>query len=411
MLKLVEGLKILFFIFTAIVSFLKIFLSLFYNSCFLITCAITFGFYFYVALKQKKLYGGLIEKPLPNFSKSFVIGLFFSSFLSFMFSFWYFPILQKETFSIVGATLFLSLINLRFLDVTYTIPLFTVINYFFKNNISVKYFFAKYLDFGFLNLNIFEINYNIWLLFALAIFLLKSFLIRFDFKSGNLPIVLKDKDKDYNGFSTTKLWPFPLLILTPEGLTFVPLISSFSYVIVSLPIERQRRLFSTLHLFIGILLFLLYFVVFNRDVLITSLLLLFSNGLILFLIFFFKNFKKPLYVSYSKGLKVLATLYNSPARVMGIKTGYIIERVNGVRIYDLFELEKVVKDAAFCKIEVLDENLNRHIMQKALYENDPANLGIIGAISHYKNYRFKNDINSGKVILTDGIEEDNLQKV
>lgn len=89
---------------------------------------------------------------------------------------------------------------------------------------------------------------------------------------------------------------------------------------------------------------------------------------------------EPLFVSNERGLKVFAVLPNSPAMAMGVKAGDVIQRLNGDRIYTHKDLEKAVKDAAFCKLEVLDEYLDRHMMQKVLYQDDPKHLGIVGAV-------------------------------
>lgn len=88
----------------------------------------------------------------------------------------------------------------------------------------------------------------------------------------------------------------------------------------------------------------------------------------------------PLFVSNHHGVKVLAVLPDSPAEAMGLKAGDVIQRFNGRRIRSMDELTRVAEKATHCKLAVLDENQNQHITQKALFEDDPADLGVIPAL-------------------------------
>lgn len=78
------------------------------------------------------------------------------------------------------------------------------------------------------------------------------------------------------------------------------------------------------------------------------------------------------------GVMVLGIIPQSPASLMGLKVGEIITKVNGIHVHDKIGFyEALLKNRAHCKLEVLDTNDQIRFAQRALYEGDHHELGIL----------------------------------
>ncbi|MFC0187401.1 PDZ domain-containing protein [Fictibacillus aquaticus] len=88
--------------------------------------------------------------------------------------------------------------------------------------------------------------------------------------------------------------------------------------------------------------------------------------------------KPSLFVRRNHGLIVLGVIPGTPADSMGLKTGEVIMKVNGVTMTpDSNFYQAVQKNAAFCKLEVLDEQGEIRFAQRSVYETDPHELGVL----------------------------------
>ncbi len=78
------------------------------------------------------------------------------------------------------------------------------------------------------------------------------------------------------------------------------------------------------------------------------------------------------------GVMVLGVIPQSPASLMGLKVGEIVTKVNGILVHDKIGFyEALLKNRAHCKLEVLDTNGQIRFAQRALYEGDHHELGIL----------------------------------
>ncbi len=78
------------------------------------------------------------------------------------------------------------------------------------------------------------------------------------------------------------------------------------------------------------------------------------------------------------GVMVLGIIPQSPASHMGLKVGEIVTKVNGIHVHDKNGFyEALLKNRAHCKLEVLDTNGQIRFAQRALYEGDHHELGIL----------------------------------
>jgi hypothetical protein len=83
------------------------------------------------------------------------------------------------------------------------------------------------------------------------------------------------------------------------------------------------------------------------------------------------------------GSIVLGVLPKSPAEAMGIKVGEVIVRVNGEDIAGEQDFYQALqKNRALCKLEVLDLNNEIRIVQRALYDGEHHELGILFVEDH-----------------------------
>lgn len=80
----------------------------------------------------------------------------------------------------------------------------------------------------------------------------------------------------------------------------------------------------------------------------------------------------------NKGIMVLDVIPGSPAHKMGLKTGEIIESCNGRKVNNKQDLYMaLLVNRAYCKLEVFDVNGEIRFLQRALYESDHHELGIL----------------------------------
>lgn len=87
----------------------------------------------------------------------------------------------------------------------------------------------------------------------------------------------------------------------------------------------------------------------------------------------------PFYFSKKNhGVMVLGIIPESPASHMDLQVGELITKVNGIHVQDKKDFyEALLKNRAHCKLEVLDVNGEIRFAQRALYEGDHHELGIL----------------------------------
>lgn len=79
-----------------------------------------------------------------------------------------------------------------------------------------------------------------------------------------------------------------------------------------------------------------------------------------------------------KGVMILGILPYTPAKKMDLKIGEIIYKVNGMDVNTESEFyEALQKNAAYCKLEVVDVNGQNRFAQASLYEGQHYGLGLI----------------------------------
>ncbi|MFJ8257688.1 PDZ domain-containing protein [Peribacillus asahii] len=97
--------------------------------------------------------------------------------------------------------------------------------------------------------------------------------------------------------------------------------------------------------------------------------------------------KRPFYFSQSaKGVKILGVIPHTPADKMGLEKGEIISKINGVVVKTEAQLYQALqKNRAHCKLEVIGNNGEMRLVQRALFEGEHYELGLLFVESQLKD--------------------------
>ncbi|WP_071460807.1 PDZ domain-containing protein [Bacillus massilinigeriensis] len=80
----------------------------------------------------------------------------------------------------------------------------------------------------------------------------------------------------------------------------------------------------------------------------------------------------------NNGIMILGIIPGSPAEKMGLTVGELVSKVNGIAVRDEEQLYEALQyNRAHCKLEVIDTNGQIRFAQRALFEGDHHELGIL----------------------------------
>lgn len=93
---------------------------------------------------------------------------------------------------------------------------------------------------------------------------------------------------------------------------------------------------------------------------------------------YFEQKGTPKYTDFHDGIRLLDVAFGSPAAEMGLRPGEKVVRVNGQPVANMTDFYAALqKSPAYCKLEVVDRWGEVRIAQRALYAEDPHQLGIV----------------------------------
>lgn len=88
--------------------------------------------------------------------------------------------------------------------------------------------------------------------------------------------------------------------------------------------------------------------------------------------------RPPLYAQDGRGIVVLAVLPRTPAAEMGLQAGERITKVNGARVNTKEQLHDALQlQSAFCRLEIVNREGHIKFAQRARYEGEHYQLGLI----------------------------------
>ncbi|MFC5528907.1 serine protease [Cohnella yongneupensis] len=231
----------------------------------------------------------------------------------------------------------------------------------------------------------------------------EGILVRLQSAKQAIPLFLEGKrGKPMGAFALSGAWPIPLLWLVPAsgsgiGLPWTPLFGMTDDIagwsILAFPVligfsdrtwtqwpEAKARTSGNLLMLYGILIAglaagaefwspLTVVAAIAAFVLHEALLLLSRRG---------EEGRSPIFGQDGSGVRVLAVLPGTPAQEMGFQSGEIIKKVNGAAVRTKEELHSAFgRQSAFSKLEVINREGHVRFVQRARYEGEHYQLGLI----------------------------------
>jgi len=181
-------------------------------------------------------------------------------------------------------------------------------------------------------------------------------------------------------------WPMFSVGGESYGLMAVPALVGYEHLVRGIaPKEASRTLGKTTFMLAGVVTALavgsIYVPVLS---LIAILIALLGRELSTFIIRFFDQQKNPFFTPRSDGLPVLAVIPGSAADKMGLCVGERIEKVNNRKVDNEDDFYHALqKNRAYCKLEIRDTRGEPRFAQRAMYEGDYYELGLIFVKDHH----------------------------
>lgn len=98
----------------------------------------------------------------------------------------------------------------------------------------------------------------------------------------------------------------------------------------------------------------------------------------------YESNRVPLYLHDNRGLRILGVIPGSPAEDLGIQTGEIISRVNGVKVLNKEQLHKALRlNSAYVKLEIVNTDGELKFLKRAVFSGEHHQLGILLAPDEY----------------------------
>ncbi|MFJ7728296.1 PDZ domain-containing protein [Neobacillus sp. NPDC097160] len=297
---------------------------------------------------------------------------------------------------IAGFTLLWSLTtNVRLMSPVYTVgaAFFTII-LLAENNWSIP-LFSKAFD------SISDKVYPSVVVVLGLLLIAEGILIFKNGSKGTSPKITKSKrGQSVGAHEVKRLWMLPLFLLIPGDALQLPFdwwpvfhlgANEYSLILVPFAIGFHQQIKGMLPneaielhgrrvIVLGVLISLLSIVGYwypLLSIVVAALAVIGRESLALITIM--KDDSLPFYFSKkNNGLMIIGIIPESPANKMGLKTGEIITKANGVLVRDEKSFyEALQKNRAHCKLEVLDTKGEIRFVQRALYEGDHHELGVL----------------------------------
>ena len=236
----------------------------------------------------------------------------------------------------------------------------------------------------------------------------EGFLILRNGKKGTSPKLIKSKRGQTVGVHEVKrLWVVPAFMLIPGSVLTLPFDwwpvftlgdNTYSLILVPfaiglhqqiqgmLPVEAVRQLGSRV-VGLGILITLIAAAGYWYPIAsIAAVALAIIGREALTLMQRIQEESRPFYFSKKNhGVMILGILPESPADKMALGVGELVTKVNGTNVRDEQTFyEALSRNRAHCKLEVLDTNGQIRFVQRALYEGDHHELGILFVLDEKK---------------------------
>ncbi|MET3939688.1 hypothetical protein ABIC22_002500 [Paenibacillus sp. PvP094] len=297
-----------------------------------------------------------------------------------------------------AATLILALFRIRYLCFAYAAGLLGVVQ--FGLNLASGWQPAGWL--GSVTEALRALDMPALLVLAALLHLGEAMLVRLQGVSMASPLLFEGKrGKLVGGYQLQHFWPIPMLILVPvtgsgAELAWSPLLNAGGgYMLMALPIllgfgevtqsmlPGQKVQISAKRLLLygtGLLVLSLLAAWWSPLMVVAALAAFIGHEILVWYSGFEEQHRSPVFVHPVHGLKVLGIIPDSPAAELGIEAGETLYKVNGVMVDSPEELHRALRmNPAFCKLEVRNHQGESKFMQRAIYEGEHHQLGVLMA--------------------------------
>lgn len=297
---------------------------------------------------------------------------------------------------IAAFTVLLSLTtNIRLMSPAYTVgaAFFTII-LIAEYNVSIPLFSKAFESIGD------KVFPSITVLMALLL-VAEGYLIYKNGSKGTSPKLVKSKrGQSVGAHEVRRFWMLPMFLLIPGDVLTLPFefwpvfhIGAESYSLILVPFaigfhqqiqgmlpKQSIQLTGRRVIILGVLTTILSVVGYWYPLvsIVVAALAIIGRETIS-LLQWLKDNNLPFYFSKkNNGLMIIGIIPGTPAEKMGLQVGELVSKANGVVVRDEQDLyEALQKNRAHCKLEVLDTNGEIRFVQRALYEGDHHELGIL----------------------------------
>lgn len=173
--------------------------------------------------------------------------------------------------------------------------------------------------------------------------IVESILILLDGSRDKLPILFEARNEIVGGFNMNRFWPIPFVVFMGDGLiqpiTLMAILSYGDYSISSYPRNKIIRTSLVLFLYSIILLYISKVI---ENPFIPPIFALLGHEYIILRNKRIEDKRYPIFTSPNKGVKVLEIMPSSIADKLGIKTGDILLKINGIEINEKRDLEDIM---------------------------------------------------------------------
>ncbi|UOQ45766.1 PDZ domain-containing protein [Halobacillus salinarum] len=174
-------------------------------------------------------------------------------------------------------------------------------------------------------------------------------------------------------------WPLLSINDSEFGLVVIPFLTGWEWIAKGqLPVTAAKRLGKqTLVLSLPVLILAISsFFVPALSLASVALALLGRESLYIF--YRLRDDHHPFFSTPSRGLRVLGVIPGSPGEKMGVKAGEVVIRVNALPVHSESQYyEALQKNGAFSKLEVIDQQGENRYVQRAIYQGEHHELGIV----------------------------------
>ncbi|MGJ0845103.1 hypothetical protein SAMN02745784_01373 [Tissierella praeacuta DSM 18095] len=275
---------------------------------------------------------GKIEKEILGYKKSALLkliistifGIFGGIITTVIFIYLGVVVIPKDFMYVLIVAIFLSLINPRYMCFSYGGGIVSLIS----------------LIIGYPKIQISQV-----MSVVAVLHIVESILIFFDGGRNRVPVFFETKSQVVGGFNMNRFWPIPFVIFIGDGLihpiTLMAILSYGDYSIVSYP--RKKVIKTSIILFLYSII-LLYISKTIDNLFIPPLFALLGHEYIILRNKTIENNRSPIFTtSFDKGVKVLEVIPNTIAYKIGMETGDILLKINGVEVNNNKDLEDIMK--------------------------------------------------------------------